>query len=81
MTGDPERTATALAELFGTPVSTGTVAAMIGRAAGGLGGFLELVFGKIAGAQVAHFDKTGLRVAGKLRWVVTCEAIRKLHPG
>ncbi len=63
------RTATALAELFGTPVSEGTVAAMTARAAGGLDGFLELVRGKIADAQVAHFDETGLRVQGKLRWV------------
>src|SRR5918997_2116352 len=36
-----KRTAAALAELFGTPVSQGTVAAMTTRAAGGLGGFLE----------------------------------------
>ncbi|MGH3631916.1 MAG: IS66 family transposase [Sciscionella sp.] len=63
------RTATALAELFGTPVSEGTVAAMTARAAGGLDGFLELVRARIAAADVAHFDETGLRVAGRLRWV------------
>ena len=32
-----------MAELFGTPVSQGTVAVMSARAAGGLGGFLESV--------------------------------------
>jgi transposase len=63
------RTATALAELFGTPVSAGTVASMTARAAEGLSGFTELVRARIAGAQVAHFDETGLRVQGKLRWV------------
>ncbi len=63
------RTAAALAELFGTPVSEGTVAAMTARAAGGLDGFLELVRDRIAGAELAHFDETGLRVAGRLRWV------------
>ena len=63
------RTATALAELFNTPVSAGTVAAMTARAADGLGGFLDLVRDQIAGAEVAHFDETGLRVEGKLRWV------------
>jgi transposase len=63
------RTATAMAELFGTPVSAGTVAVMTARAADGLDGFLGLVRDRIAGAQVAHFDETGLRVEGKLRWV------------
>lgn len=64
-----KRTAQALAELFGTPVSEGTVAAVTERAAQGLGGFLELVRARIAGADVAHFDETGLRVDKKLRWV------------
>lgn len=63
------RTAAALAELFGTPVSAGTVTAMTLRAAGGLDGFLGQVRERIAAARVAHFDETGLRVAGKLRWV------------
>ncbi|HEV8555656.1 MAG TPA: IS66 family transposase [Actinophytocola sp.] len=64
-----KRTAQALAELFGTPVSEGTVAAVTRRASGGLTGFLELVRGRIAEAPVAHFDETGFRVAGKLHWV------------
>jgi transposase len=63
------RTAQALAELFGTPVSEGTVAAMTGRAAHGLDAFTALVRDRIAAAEVAHFDETGLRVEGKLRWV------------
>jgi transposase len=64
-----KRTAQALAELFGTPVSEGTVAAMTERAADGLGGFLDAVRDRIARAEVAGFDETGLRVAGKLHWV------------
>ncbi len=56
------RTAASLAELFGTAVSVGTVAVMTTRAAGGLNGFLELVRGRIAAADVAQFDETGLRV-------------------
>jgi transposase len=62
-------TAQALSELFGTPVSEGTVAAATRRAAGGLTGFLELMRGKIAQAPVAHFDETGFRVEGTLHWV------------
>ncbi|MGH3573542.1 MAG: IS66 family transposase [Pseudonocardiaceae bacterium] len=64
-----KRTAAALAELFGTPVSEGTVATMTTRAANGLGGFLEWVRTNLAAAQVVHFEETGLRVEGRLRWV------------
>jgi len=63
------RTAQALAELFGTPISGGTVAAMTARAAAGLDGFAELVRHKLTGSEVVGFDETGLRVAGKLHWV------------
>jgi transposase len=64
-----KRTAAALAELFGTPVCEGTVAKMAKRAADGLEGFLTEVGDRIAEAEVAGFDETGLRVAGKLHWV------------
>ncbi len=64
-----KRTAQALAELFGTPVSEGTVARMTSRAAEGLQEFLGRLAGRIAEAEVAGFDETGLRVAGKLHWV------------
>jgi transposase len=81
-----KRTATALAELFGTPVSEGTVATMTKRGADGLGDFLEQVTDRLAEAEVAGFDETGLRVAGALHWVhcartdkytlITCHAKR-----
>src|SRR6185437_14527686 len=64
-----QRTALALGELFGVPLSSGTVAALTARAAGRLGGFLEHVRGQIAAAEVAGFDETGFRVAGRLHWV------------
>jgi transposase len=64
-----KRTAQALAELFGTPVCDATVARMSARAADGLDGFLTEVGDRIAEAEVAGFDETGLRVAGKLAWV------------
>jgi transposase len=64
-----KRTAQALAELFGTPVSEGTVAAMSQRAAEGLEEFLGEVKDRIAASEVAGFDETGLRVASKLHWV------------
>jgi transposase len=64
-----KRTAQALAELFGTPVSEGTVATVTNRAADRLKGFLEEVTDRIAGSEVVGFDETGLRVAGRLHWV------------
>lgn len=81
-----KRTAQALAELFGTPVSEGAVAAVTRRAADGLEEFLTQVGDRIAAAKVAGFDETGLRVAGSLHWVhcartdkytlITCHAKR-----
>ena len=64
-----DRTAQALAELFGVPLSAGTVAGITARAAGKLDGFLERVRGSIAASDVAGFDETGFRVAGRLHWV------------
>jgi transposase len=64
-----QRTAQALAELFGIPLSSGTVAGLTARAAGRLGGFLEHARDQIATAEVAGFDETGFRAGGRLHWV------------
>ena len=64
-----QRTAQALAELFGAPLSSGTVAALSARAAGRLGGFLEHAREQIAASPVAGFDETGFRAEGRLHWV------------
>jgi transposase-like protein len=64
-----KRTAQALAELFGTPLSGGTVASLTERAAGRLDGFLAHVRDKLTESAVVGFDETGLRVAGRLHWV------------
>ena len=64
-----KRTAAALAELFGTPVCEATVATVTQCAADGLDQFLGHVTDRLAEAEVAGFDETGLRVAGRLHWV------------
>jgi len=64
-----KRTAQALAELFGIPLSSGTVAGITARAAERLGGFLEHAREQITGSPVAGFDETGFRVDGRLAWV------------
>jgi transposase len=63
------RTATALEELFGLPVTARTVLTMTRRAADRLEPFLERVRTQVAAAPVAHFDETGFRVEGRLHWV------------
>lgn len=63
------RTAVALGELFGAPISAGTVAAATTRAAARLSGFGDWVRERLAAAPVVNFDETGLRVQDKLRWV------------
>jgi transposase len=63
------RAAQALAELFGTPISQATVAAMVARGADALGVFLAEIRGRLREADVVGFDETGFRVAGRLHWV------------
>ncbi|MBW8768048.1 MAG: transposase, partial [Geodermatophilales bacterium] len=70
-----ERTAGLLAELFGTPMSVGTVAAWMSRAAAGLDPFTAAAVAALSEADVVHADETGLRVAGRLhRLHVACSA-------
>ena len=64
-----ERTARALSDLFGAPVSPATVAAATTRAADDLAPFLSQISTQIAAAGVAHFDETGLRCEGRLAWM------------
>lgn len=63
------RAAQALAELFGAPISEGTVAAMVARGADALGVFLAEIRRRLRQADVVGFDETGFRVAGRLHWV------------
>jgi transposase len=63
------RTAALLAELFGTPMSVGTVAAWTSRAAAGLEPFTAAARAALTGAELVHLDETGLRVAGRLHWL------------
>lgn len=64
-----QRAAEAMADCFGAPVSTGWVASLLPGAAARLAGFTTAVGEQLRTAPVAHFDETGGRVAGRLRWV------------
>jgi transposase len=80
------RTADALAELFGLPISPGTIASVTTRMAGDVRecGVLDQIGAEIAAAPVAHFDETGLRVAASLHWVHSASTDRfsllTVHP-
>lgn len=68
--GAQKRVAQAVADLFGVPVSQGTVAAVTERAAKRLeGNFLDALRKALARQDLVHFDETGFRVDGKLHWV------------
>jgi transposase len=68
-----KRLAEAMAALFGLPVSTGTVIAVLECAHGALAPFEEQVKEHLAAAPVAHADESGVRVAGRLHWLhVAC---------
>jgi transposase len=79
-----ERAGETLSDLLGVHLSTGTLAAIVERTSAGLGQFLSEVRDRIAAADVAHFDETGLRVDGALAWVhAACTdtlALFTVHP-
>jgi uncharacterized coiled-coil protein SlyX len=64
-----DRAARLLDDVLGVPVATGTLAAVLAEGAAGLEGFRQVVREQLAAAEVAHFDETGARVAGRLHWV------------
>jgi hypothetical protein len=64
------RTVAALADLFGVVVAAATLVSWTTRIAGQVTGkALAVIKTRIVHAPVAHFDETGLRVAGRLHWM------------
>ena len=61
-----DRACAALGEMFGCAPSPATLAAMTRKIAGLIGPALEAIVRALTASQVAHFDETGFRVAGKL---------------
>ena len=63
------RAAQLLSDWLAAPVSTGTLAAFVARGAEDLKPFLDEVHAQVVAAPVAHFDETGARADGRLRWL------------
>ncbi len=79
------RTAQALDALFNAPVSPGTIACWVRRTALGIiDKVLPVIGGRITAADVAHFDETGFRTAGKLHWMHSAstptDVLLTVHP-
>lgn len=64
-----KRTRQLLGELFGAPVSEGTLDTWNGSAAEALAGFDEVLQAGLIAAPVLGADETGIRVEGSLAWV------------
>jgi transposase len=64
-----ERTAELFEDWFGASISTGTLATYITQGGADLQGFLDEVHRQLIATPVAHFDETGARVDGRLRWL------------
>jgi transposase len=64
-----DRACRALAEMFGCAPSPGALAAAARKAAGLLAPALKAITEYLIAAEVAHFDETGFRTAGRLAWV------------
>jgi transposase len=64
-----ERTTEVLADLFGCPISEGTVASAVAACYAQLTPVEAAIKQGIVAAPVAHFDETGANVSGKLHWL------------
>jgi transposase/uncharacterized coiled-coil protein SlyX len=64
-----DRACAALADMFGCAPSPAVIAAMARKIAGRIAPALDAIIKALLEAEVAHFDETGFRVAGKLAWV------------
>lgn len=63
------RTGEVLAEVFGCPISEGTLERAVGECYAQLAEVEAAIQRGVEGAPVAHFDETGLNVGGKLSWL------------
>jgi len=64
-----ERTCETMADLFGCPIAEGTVESAVATCHEQLAEVEAAIKGQVEGADIAHFDETGLNVGGKTSWL------------
>jgi transposase len=69
-----DRACAALGEMFGCAPSPAVIAAAARKIAAFISPALDAITKALVQAEVAHFDETGFRVAGKLAWVHSASA-------
>jgi len=58
-----------MADLFGVPPVTATIARISQDCAERFQGFVETVLDRVVEAPVKHLDETGVRIGGKTQWL------------
>ena len=66
-------------DLYGYDLNSGTVLDTLRRGAEQAAPLEEATRTRLLGAEVAHFDETGIRVAGKLHWLHTASTDQDTH--
>jgi transposase len=64
-----KRLATLMADLFGVPLVTATIARISQDCATRFQGFTEAVRDRVVAVPVKHLDETGFRIGGKTQWL------------
>ncbi len=71
-----KRLATLMADLFGVPLATATIARISRGCAERVQNFAMAVCDQVAAAPVKHLDETGFRIGGKTQWLhIACTTL------
>ena len=71
-----KRLATLMADLFGVPLATATIARISRGCAERVQNFAMAVRDQVAAAPVKHLDETGFRIGGKTQWLhIACTTL------
>ena len=74
-----QRTSEMFADLFGQPIAEGTIANAIAQCADALADADEEIKQALIRAEVAHFDESGLYVAGRRDWLHVASTAQLTH--